>query len=138
MVQLFFSTWFLAASLIGCDAFIDSADDAEGSEESENSDDGGGGSIQSEDDFKEAWVEGLCRAEEECTPNDFYDYWEDVEQCLDEYEDYVDEEWDSGDCDFDSNAANDCIDALNAYENSCDDNDYDDVEDNCDDVFDCD
>ena len=88
-------------------------------------------------DFLEAFARGYCDAVEECDPNLFYDSYDDLDECYDLLEDELDES-ESGDCEYDAEAAWQCVDNVERLAEACGEQAYDDMQDVCDDVYDCD
>ena len=88
-----------------------------------------------EDNFGEEFAEAICSLQKECLALFFYEEYDDLEECADEYA----EDWEDGyeDCDFDQDKAEDCIKAIR--EADCTDG-YDGLEDafeDCEEVWDC-
>jgi len=79
------------------------------------------------------WAKLQCQAYEKCSKASFLDDYDDVQECREEYEEYIeDAEW-IDDCDFDEDEAKKCLEAVRDYRNSCD---YDDLDyDDCAEVF---
>lgn len=91
-----------------------------------------------EDDFMEEFVEALCEKAEECDIEDWDDYYDDADECIDEMEEEYDDDY-FDDCDYDEDEAKDCLDAIRDAD--CDDDGeefWDAIEDDCDEVWDCD
>ena len=94
------------------------------------------GKSTNEDRYPEQVIKAQCKFAKECLPYAFYRDYSDVKDCVDNGLDYMDEmDVDYGDCDFDKDAAKDC---LRAYDASCKDAaDDDDFFKDCEDVWDC-
>lgn len=64
--------------------------------------------------------------------------YDDVADCVDDQEDNIDDNEDAvSDCDFDQEQADKCMAAERAYAGTCGPNELDDVNDECEDVWDC-
>ncbi len=90
-----------------------------------------------EDNWGEKSAKAYCKFYKDCTTAYFFYYYDDLDDCVDEFvDDYEDAEDYYDDCDFDDDNAADCIDALGQ---SCKNagEDLDDLYESCWEVWDC-
>ena len=89
-----------------------------------------------EDNFFEKYSEQICKVEKECFRGHYDSTWDDFDECVDDWSSSY-EDVDYSDCDFDEDAAADCLDDMKAA--SCADyfEQDEDIFENCYDTFDC-
>ena len=85
-----------------------------------------------EGSFPEAYAKELCRFEEYCFRSDFVDEYDDVQECMDQTLQNVDE---GADCAFDASRARECLNEMRDARQDCDLEDR--IPEPCADVFDC-
>jgi len=89
-----------------------------------------------EDNWTKKSAKAYCKFNEECYLSYFQEEWDNVSECVDDfeddYEDYVEDYLD--DCDFESDKAKECLESLREATKSCE---YDDIDDDCYEVWDC-
>jgi len=92
-----------------------------------------------EDNYVEKFAKVLCGLYDECYQEEFASYWDDVNQCVDELVDAMDEGGDYyADCTFDNKNAKDCIDSYKKV--TCDDIEADTAEIDetaCENIWEC-
>jgi hypothetical protein len=97
-------------------------------------------SFEKEENFIEAISKESCDLNRKCYYAYYLDEFRDHNDCVDEtindYEDLSDF-FDDINCDYDPDAARDCYDAVKRASKTCEDNDLEDVDDACSDVYDC-
>jgi hypothetical protein len=100
----------------------------------------GCGSYDNEDVFIERVAKESCDLNRKCYYafylDEFSDHNDCVDDTIDDYEDLSDF-FDDIDCDYDPDAAADCVDAVRKASKTCEENDLEDVDDACEDVYDC-
>lgn len=92
-----------------------------------------------EDNYAEKLSEAFCKINKECSAGSFYDEWDDIEDCTDDFLEQTEDNEDFfDDCDFDDEKAQDCLAALN--EVSCQDysDSFEDALEDCAEIWDCD
>ena len=96
-----------------------------------------------QDNYLEKFIKVQCKIYNECYEEDFAEYWDDVDDCVDEgmeglegYQEYIEEYY--ADCEFSSKNAGKCI---NSYKKvSCEDlesDDYEIDEEACENIWEC-
>jgi len=91
-----------------------------------------------EKNFLEKYSEALCTFEDECNRSVFLEEWDDVDDCVDDQLDIIDDaDLDLEDCDFDKDNAKDCLATIKDATEDCEAEDIADA-DECGEVFDCD
>ncbi len=89
-----------------------------------------------ESEFERAFAGRWCDRQMECALGDFERSWSSMEDCIDDKEDHVDVPgWDNGCDDIDPEGADDCLDYLEST--SCAGFEKHEIEDACDDAYDC-
>lgn len=91
-----------------------------------------------EDNYAEKLSEAFCKINKECSAGSFYDEWDDIEDCTDDFLEQTEDNEDFyEDCDFDDEKAQDCLAALN--EVSCQDysDSFEDALEDCAEIWDC-
>lgn len=91
-----------------------------------------------EDNYAEKLSEAFCKINKECSAGSFYDEWDDIEDCTDDFLDQLEDNEDFyEDCDFDDEKAQDCLAALN--EVTCQDysDSFEDALEDCAEIWDC-
>ena len=86
-----------------------------------------------EQKFVDRLIDAQCDFYEECIAIYFQEYFEDSDECVEMFSDYIDLDY-YQDCDFDKAAAKECLKAYQDLAKSCD---YEQSYDACDDVWDC-
>lgn len=88
-----------------------------------------------QESFIDRYTKEACKALQECDRAYFLDAFGDVDECREEYSDILEDIFDDGDCDFEPEEGQRCIDGFSEYRDTCD---YDDIEsDDCADAFGC-
>lgn len=86
------------------------------------------------DNFNDQFVSVVCARTEECNKGDFDALYDDVEECIDEGRDNIDED-DFEDCDFNAEAGASCL--ADIREADCEDFSSLQWGNDCDEVWDC-
>ena len=86
--------------------------------------------------YPEQYANEVCTFIETCEGTTFAENYSDLDDCVDDLLDDVDVDALEEDCDFDADAAKDCLDAIRDATESCDADDL--ADDACAEVYDCD
>jgi len=100
----------------------------------------GCGSYEKEEVFIEKVAKEACDLNRKCYYAYYLDEFSDHNDCVDEtIEDYEDlsDFFDDIDCDYEPDQAAECVDAVRKASKTCEENDLEDVDDACEDVYDC-
>ena len=89
----------------------------------------------SQEDWSARYAKAACKAYESCTRLYFTEYFSDFDDCVDTFQDNLDYDDAYDDCDFDIDHAEECLDALKSYADTCE---YRDIDDECEGVWACD
>ena len=77
-----------------------------------------------------------CEFYYNCAKAGFLSEWDDLGECLEDAEEEIEDQEDYlDDCDFDAENGAECLAAMQAYARSCSEDDGEEVEDACDDVY---
>ena len=94
------------------------------------------GCFTTEESYPDQSIAATCSMYFNCYKGEFYQEWDDMDECIDDGRDAWDDNEDFfDDCDFDADQAVQCLAAMNAYAASCSEDDADDVSDECEDVY---
>ena len=90
-----------------------------------------------EKNFVEKYSEALCTFEDECNRSAFLEEWDDVDECVEDSLDAIDDaDLDLDSCDFDKDKAKECLSAIKDATEDCEAEDIADA-DECAEAFDC-